>query len=190
VDSVSATHGLAGAADTIVVLCRKRQAAEGSIKVTGRDVPENEYALTLKDGIAWQLAAADLAGAVAVARQREEAAGLSDRSGEVLTFVNSHPGGAGPADVAAALSIDAKTAGTYLGRLAAGGKLARPSRGRYTPVESVGSAESTGSRPVSPFNTPNTFNTSPGTDLREVCDNPLDPALAAGGDTTHPGCGP
>ena len=41
VDSVSATHGLAGAADTIVVLARKRQATEGSLKVTGRDVPEN-----------------------------------------------------------------------------------------------------------------------------------------------------
>ena len=50
VDSVSGTHGLAGAADTIMVLARRRQAADAVLKVTGRDVPEDEYALTIKDG--------------------------------------------------------------------------------------------------------------------------------------------
>jgi len=60
---VSGTHGLAGAADTIAVLARKRQSAEGSLKITGRDVPENEYGLTIQDGMAWQLDGADL-GAV------------------------------------------------------------------------------------------------------------------------------
>ena len=80
VDSVSGTHGLAGAADTIVVLCRRRQSADGSLKVTGRDVPENEYALKVIEGKAWQLDGADLAAAAAAARKREDARALGDVS--------------------------------------------------------------------------------------------------------------
>jgi RecA-family ATPase len=38
VDAVSGTHGLAGAADTIIVLTRDRQETLGKLKVTGRDV--------------------------------------------------------------------------------------------------------------------------------------------------------
>jgi hypothetical protein len=43
VDAVSGTHGLAGAADTIIVLASDRQEAAGLVKVTGRDVAEGEY---------------------------------------------------------------------------------------------------------------------------------------------------
>jgi hypothetical protein len=131
VDSVSATHGLAGAADTIIVLCRKRQADEGSLKVTGRDVPENEYALTMMDGMAWQLAAEDLAGSAAVARQREEAVSLSDRSGEVLAFVNSHRGGIRAAEAVEKFGSDAYQ---YLRRLQEAGRIDKVSRGRYVPL--------------------------------------------------------
>src|SRR6185295_14202383 len=60
IDSVSGTHGLAGAADTIAVLGRPRHSTEATLKVTGRDVPENEYALTLAGGVAWQLGGASL----------------------------------------------------------------------------------------------------------------------------------
>src|SRR5215216_2453166 len=63
VDSVSGTHGLAGAADTIVVLCRDRQDSNGLLKVTGRDVPEGEYAVRFKDGAVWELDGDDLAAA-------------------------------------------------------------------------------------------------------------------------------
>jgi hypothetical protein len=48
VDAVSGTHGLAGAADTIIVLARDRQEASGLLKVTGRDVAEGEYAVRLR----------------------------------------------------------------------------------------------------------------------------------------------
>jgi RecA-family ATPase len=40
VDSVSGTHGLAGAADTVIVLTRSRHETSGLLRVTGRDVPE------------------------------------------------------------------------------------------------------------------------------------------------------
>ncbi len=42
---VSGTHGLTGAADTVLVLGRGRGDADGVLKVTGRDVPEAEYAM-------------------------------------------------------------------------------------------------------------------------------------------------
>jgi RecA-family ATPase len=43
---VNGTTGLAGAADTIMLLCRTRNSSESVLKVTGRDVPEQEYALS------------------------------------------------------------------------------------------------------------------------------------------------
>lgn len=44
-DTVSGTHGLAGAADTILVLQRSRGAADAELHVMGRDVQERSYAL-------------------------------------------------------------------------------------------------------------------------------------------------
>ena len=48
------THGLAGAADTIMVLSRSRGKGEGILRVTGRDVIEADYAVKFCDG-AWSL---------------------------------------------------------------------------------------------------------------------------------------
>ena len=45
VDSVSGTHGLAGAADAVLVLRRSRGSADAKLQVTGRDVEEVEYAM-------------------------------------------------------------------------------------------------------------------------------------------------
>ncbi len=44
-DTVSGTNGIAGAADTIMVLKRARNAADGILAITGRDVNEAEHAL-------------------------------------------------------------------------------------------------------------------------------------------------
>jgi len=55
VDSVSGTHGLAGAADTVIVLTRSRHETGGLLRVTGRDVAEGEYALRFVDGSTWDL---------------------------------------------------------------------------------------------------------------------------------------
>lgn len=44
-ETVSGTNGITGAADTIMVLKRARNAADGILSVTGRDVNEAEYAL-------------------------------------------------------------------------------------------------------------------------------------------------
>jgi hypothetical protein len=131
VDSVSGTHGLAGAADTVIVLCRKRQSPEGSLQVTGRDVPEAEYALTVTEGTAWQLDGADLAAAAAAARLRGDARALSDTSASVLQFVREHPEGIYAKEVVGAFGKDAYQ---YLKRLAGAGRIVKEKRGLYKPL--------------------------------------------------------
>jgi AAA domain/Transcriptional regulator, AbiEi antitoxin len=142
VDSVSGTHGLAGAADTILVLTRDRHGTEGLLKVTGRDVPEDEYALRFLDGGHWTLDGDDLAGAAQRARERQVTAGLGDRSTEVVGYVLKHPAGVSPTDVAAALNMDPAQARVYLSRAVQAGRIEKPARGLYTPVTTVTSVTS------------------------------------------------
>jgi len=141
VDSVSGTHGLAGAADTVIVLCRKRQSAEGSLKITGRDVPENEYALKVIDGKAWQLDGGGLAAAAARAREREDSQALGDVSAQILAAIREHPEGIRAAELADRFGKDVYQ---YLKRLTDAGRIDKVSRGRYVPLqvsETSGSSE-------------------------------------------------
>jgi DNA-binding CsgD family transcriptional regulator len=146
IDSVSGTHGLAGAADTVVVLTRPRQEEAGRLKVTGRDVAEGEYAVCFVDGSTWTLDGHDLAAAARRARDAQVTAGLGDRSAEVVELVAKHPDGITPAQAAAALDMDRKTVQVYLSRAASAGRLSRPRWGLYAPVGSVGSVGSPGQR--------------------------------------------
>ncbi len=50
VDSVSGTNGIAGGADTVLVLTRPREDSAGLLQVTGRDVTEGAYALLFDGG--------------------------------------------------------------------------------------------------------------------------------------------
>jgi hypothetical protein len=146
VDAVSGTHGLAGAADTIIVLARDRQEVAGLIKVTGRDVAEGEYAVTFKDGAVWELDGHDLE----VAREKAQkvrattraltAAG--DRMLDVVLYAYEHPDGVRRGDVAKALKLEPSVAGVYLARAVDTGRLQRAERGLYTPVTSVTSLRS------------------------------------------------
>lgn len=143
VDSVSGTHGLAGAADTIIVLTRPRQETEGTLKVTGRDIPEGEYALSFKDGMSWQVYGQDLAAAATRARTAATSDGLGDRTVDIITFVAQHKNGVSAKAVAEKFGPDSRR---YLARLADSGRLARPARGRYalphTPVQTVPMSQS------------------------------------------------
>lgn len=133
VDSVSGTHGLAGAADTIIVLARKRQSPEAVLKVTGRDVPEAEYAMAMHEGT-WSLDGDDLAAAAENARSRQEVAGLGDTTLGVLQFVRQHPDGARAADVRKEFGGNADQ---YLKRLTDDGRLTRIRRGVYAATDSA-----------------------------------------------------
>ncbi|MDZ7677042.1 MAG: AAA family ATPase [Acidimicrobiales bacterium] len=138
VERVSGTNGLAGAADTIIVLARDRHADEGTIAVTGRDVGEGEYAVRF-DGTTgtWSTQGRTLADAAARAAQQRAASGIGDRSAEIVTYVAEHPDGVRAREVATTFEMGDKAAGTYLGRLADAGRIQRASRGLYTPVGSV-----------------------------------------------------
>ncbi|WP_422748605.1 AAA family ATPase [Mycobacterium sp. WMMD1722] len=134
-DSVSGTQGIAGSADFILVLARKRHASEAILSVTGRDVREDEYALMTHDG-RWSLDGMDLLDAAATARRRRESGDLGDRSTEAVAFVNGRPE-TRPADLAGHLGINGNDAGTYLRRLADAGRIAKRSRGLYGPLSEV-----------------------------------------------------
>lgn len=141
IDAVSGSNGLAGSADTIVLLSRPRHELDGTVQVTGRDVPEGEYAVTYTDGCRWELGAGTLTEAAQIAAQRRSTAGLGDRSAEMVAIVARHPKGVKAAEVADELGMDAKHAGTYLARLAHDQRINRSGRGVYTPKMCVESVE-------------------------------------------------
>jgi RecA-family ATPase len=138
VDSVSATHGLAGAADTVIVLSRKRQSDEGLLQVTGRDVEETEYAIKMEAGD-WQLEGATLAAAAAAARSRQAEQNLSVPMADVLRFVGQHQTGVRAKEVAAKFGDSAYQ---YLKRLHEMGRIEKLSRGIYVPLPSEQSEQS------------------------------------------------
>lgn len=141
-DSTSGTNGLNGAADFTVALTRPRNETEGTLKVTGRDVPEGEYAVTVEGG-QWTLRGASLADAARQAEQTRATAGLGDRSAEIVAFVAQHSSGVRAKDVAAAMpGVTEKDAGTYLLRAERAGRIVRLARGLYGPTPAVGSVGS------------------------------------------------
>ena len=140
VDRVSGTHGLAGSADTVVVLAREREQPEGLISVTGRDVIESTYAVSF-DGASgtWSLDGDGLRDAQRAAVDRAAELGLDERARSIVSYVNAHPAGVSPAQVAEALDLEPNTARAYLSRLYESRRIERPTRGLYMPVASVAS---------------------------------------------------
>jgi hypothetical protein len=146
VDLISGTHGLAGAADTIIMLSRSRGRGEGTLRITGRDVIEADYAVTFRDG-AWSLDGADLKEARANVRHRAERASLGDRSAEIIAFVREHPDGVPNKQVREKFG---DVADQYLKRLCDNGRLVRVKRGLYKVSEVSEVSESQVSGPENP----------------------------------------
>lgn len=148
-EDVSGTQGIAGAADTIIVIRRRRTEVDGELHITSRDAAEGSYAVKFNDG-KWTLDGNGLDDASQALSDREATKNLAEPNTELLAFVNSRSAPTAPGDVVPALGhllgdgdekSKAKRAGTYLGRLAAQGKIKRTGRGAYTRVESVESVE-------------------------------------------------
>ncbi|KZM78082.1 AAA family ATPase [Cellulosimicrobium sp. I38E] len=136
-DSTSGTQGLNGSADFTVSLTRDRNKSEAVLKVTGRDVRENEYAMTSEDGN-WQLAGKSLVEAAQAALSLKATTGLGDRAAELVSFVNEHPEGVRASQVAAAIDgLDADQARVYLARLFKAERIEKAAAGLYTPVSPV-----------------------------------------------------
>ena len=144
VDSVSGSAGIAGSADYLLVLARKRHSDQALLSVTGRDVMEAEYALRVDDGI-WEFGAENLSAASAVARERREQGQLGDPSLKIVAYVNDHPAAGTRAADLAEIGIDQDKARVYLNRLADSGRIKKVGRGLYMPVTSVTTVTSNGS---------------------------------------------
>ena len=133
VDSVSGTNGIAGAADTVLVLTRDRNQPTGLLQVTGRDVSEGAYAVDFASG-RWALEGGSLETAAKAAVTRRAEIGLGDRSREIVEHIAARDEPVTPADLAADLDIDNDNAGKYLRRLAQTGRVTKVRRGLYGPI--------------------------------------------------------
>lgn len=139
VDDLSGTLGLAGSADYVLVLRRKRQSTEATLQVTGRDAPEGEYAFTV-DGGQWTLSGSGLAQAATEALHRRQEQNLGERAIDVLTVVNQRAKdglGTTAADVTTKIGIAQDQARVYLKRLADADRIIKSARGLYTAVTNV-----------------------------------------------------
>lgn len=135
-DSVSGTQGLAGSADSIVVLRRNRVETQGSLSVTSRDAAEGEYRVELV-GYRWTLVGDDLAAAAAAQSEAKATDNVGEDTAKIIAYVSRHPDGVRAAEVATALSLNADTVGRYLRRAEEAGRIDRAGRGLYTSVRSV-----------------------------------------------------
>lgn len=162
VDFVSGTNGLAGGADTVLVLSRDRGEQAGLLRVTGRDIAEGAYALTLVPGSWWRLDGANLEEAAAAARTLQASAGLGDKAAGIIAYIGQHPDGVRADDIAVEFDMSSSAARVYLSRLHDAKRIQRQHRGLYTPPATpVASVASVASEPVAPLarNTNNERNT-------------------------------
>jgi RecA-family ATPase len=137
-DAVSGTQGIAGAADTVLVLKRERHDDRATLQVTSRDAAEGEYSLSLNASMAWELEGGDLAAASQAAQTARLTSTLSDRSGDVIKRLDDFPEGITPKDLALLVGVEAKTVQVYLSRAHDADRICKLSRGLYGPLKSVG----------------------------------------------------
>ncbi|MCN0180710.1 AAA family ATPase [Salinispora arenicola] len=117
---VSGTNGLAGAADATLVLKRARNQGDGVLHVTGRDVDENEYALTFDTAAgAWQM----LDGPA-------EDHQVGETRATILRFLRTTPGST-PKAIAAEVGLAYDNVKRTCQRMLADGQLAADTGGRY-----------------------------------------------------------
>lgn len=135
-DSVSGTQGLAGAADSILVIRRERHTGEAVLHVTSRDAAEGEYAMTFTDGV-WSLDGPSLVDAAAAVERRKATSGLGDDMTRIVEELGKHPEGVRAGDLAQDLGMEPDTTGRYLRRAVDADRAVKLNRGLYGPVRSV-----------------------------------------------------
>jgi hypothetical protein len=118
-DTVSGTNGIAGSADATLVLARARNAADGTLAVTGRDIEERSYALSFDNG-KWSL----LDG-------KAEDYELSSMRRQLLAIVTDH-GPLNPKAIAAAMSHNYEATKKLCQRMAIDGQIETDGTGRYS----------------------------------------------------------
>jgi excisionase family DNA binding protein len=118
---VSGTNGIAGAADATFVLKRARGQADGVLYVTGRDVDENENALSFDTATgAWSL----LDGP---ADEHQ----TTDTRAAIFRHLRANPG-TGPRAIAQATGLGEPNVKATCRRMLADGQLSADGKGRYS----------------------------------------------------------
>ncbi len=121
--TVSGTNGIAGAADTLLLLSRGRTSADATLQITGRDVEEAEHALQFDSGRGlWTLLdgpAGDFA--------------LQDTRRAILQYLRD-AGAARPRDISADTKLKAELVRRTLTRMAKDGQIDTDSKGLYFPL--------------------------------------------------------
>lgn len=118
---VSGTNGLAGAADTVMVLKRGRGQADGILHVTGRDVDEDEKALSFEsDTGTWHLLDGPATDHT-----------MHDTRTTILRHVRDNPGNT-PQAIASATGVSSETVRQTCSRMAKDGQLIRNAGSRYS----------------------------------------------------------
>lgn len=170
-DAVSGTNGIAGAADSVLVLRRDRQASEAVLHVTSRDAMEGSYGLTFDSSGVWSLNGATLKDAAQAAETTAQTAGVGDRMAEIIAWVGKQPEAVTASQVAEGLGLSHDDAGRYLRRAHENGRLDKPKRGFYAPVRSVRSVRNDEGRWFLPSetDTSDTTDTPPEGDEPEPC---------------------
>lgn len=122
VDLVSGTHGLAGAADAILVLQREPNGGDATLYLRGRDVEEAQFTLTYdRQSGAWAIAGAARSEPLSETRERI-----------ISALEAAYPEALSPKEIAAATGLPENTVYQRLHHLDQAGKVARISRGRYS----------------------------------------------------------
>lgn len=138
IDAVSGTQGIAGAADTVLVLRRGRGENTGTLSATSRDTKEGEYRISL-DGVGrWTLDGGSLEAAAEAEQMIKATAGVGDRMTEVIEAVHRFPEGISPKDLKILLtSMPPDDVDTYLHRAWTANRIMRVKRGLYAPTPAV-----------------------------------------------------
>lgn len=138
-DAVSGTQGIAGAADFTMHLARKRKSPQGFLSITGRDVTENEYAVTFQDNGLWTLDGGTLkaaAEAVEEARAEDKRNNLPTAQGQSLQILRkAGDEGMTATEFAAKEGISPDTARKRLNRMADDGVISKTADKRYKAPE-------------------------------------------------------
>jgi hypothetical protein len=156
VDRISGTKGITGGPDVVMYLERKRTEAAGALHVTGRDIAEEDYAMTFADACRWTFDGGSLPAARAAYIARKAQAGLGRHAADIVALAHARGAeGITRDDAAGATGLTPHQASEYLRRLAdESGRLRRAARGLYTCVCSVCSPPAPPVPP--PHNTHNT----------------------------------
>ncbi|WP_052488042.1 AAA family ATPase [Gordoniibacillus kamchatkensis] len=119
-DTVTGTTGITGAADTNLVLDRPRAKVDAILSITGRDVEEQELAMSF-DKESWRWSIVGNMDQIAMPQSEQEIIRAMRSAGEPMK----------PAQVAALINKDRKATGTYMQRMTEKGHLRGLGNGFY-----------------------------------------------------------